>query len=172
MKLALAVLSGALAVAAVAAALHASAAPASPDGAAQLYSPPSPLVQYGHIRSLVRRGGRFVLRFDPAFWLTGTTATRAAIEDKVIQPGEIVPNDHYIRDESKKLLTYVVPANARVTILTHGPKSTRITSAELAAIVQGRNPRRRALFDRGNNLGYWIGVVGNRVTWLDQQYQP
>jgi hypothetical protein len=64
---------------------------AAPDRAQQesvrsLYSPPREFVLYGHIKSLVRTARGFDLRFDPAFWLTGQTANRAAVEDGVIQP--------------------------------------------------------------------------------------
>lgn len=162
----------AFAIAVLAADAHVAAAPATEARDVQLAGPPSVQTQYGHIRSLRRSGNRFVLRFDPALWLGGTTANRAAVEDKVIGPGEVVPNDYYVRDESTKLLTYVVPGSARVTILTRGPKSRRIAVAELAQVVQGRNPKQRSLYDPGNHLGYWIRVATDRVRSLDQQYQP
>src|SRR3954469_15931161 len=81
-------------------------------------TPPRVVVQYAHVKSLRRTGGRFVMRVDPALWLTGVTAYHAAVEDKAVQPGEAVPNDYYIREEGHRLLTYRVPANARVTVLT------------------------------------------------------
>ena len=151
-----------------------SAAPASSTTPAQasLAGPPREQTLYGHIRSLTRKGARFELRFDPAFWLGGVTATRAAVEDKVIPPGDIVPNDYYVRDESHRLLTYRVPATAHVTVLTRGPRSTAIAVSELAQIVRGKNPRRRPLYDRGNHLGYWIRFRLDTVRSLDQQYQP
>ena len=65
-------------------------------------------MHYGYLRSLVRTGTRYRMRFDPALWLSGQTANRAAIEDGVIPPGETVPNDYYIRNESRKQLTYTV----------------------------------------------------------------
>jgi hypothetical protein len=40
-----------------------------------------------------------------ADYLSGETANRAAIADKVIPPGDVVSNDHYIRDEAHKVLT-------------------------------------------------------------------
>lgn len=139
---------------------------------AQLAGPPHEQTLYGHIKSLTRKGARFELRFDPAFWLGGVTATRAAVEDKVIPPGDIVPNDYYIRDETHRLLTYRVPPTAHVTVLTQGPRSTAISVSELAQIVKGKNPKHRALYDRGNHLGYWIGFRIDTVRSLDQQYQP
>jgi len=131
---------------------------------------------YGHIRSLARTGHGFELRFDPALWLTGVTAERAAVEDGRLQPGEPVPNDYYIRDESHRLLTYVVARGARVTVVTRGARTTTpITVAELAQIIAGRNPQHRPLLIRGNHLGFWIRVAKrdpNAVVSLDEQYQP
>jgi hypothetical protein len=165
----------------VAAALAASAAavvvgpsaPAATRSAEQ--APPRQLVQFGYVKSLVQKGSRYELRFDPALWLSGKTANQAAIEDGVIPPGDTVPNDYYIRNESRRQLTYRVPRTARVTILTNvgrGPRPTRITVAELSQIVRGRNPRARALYDSGNFLGYWLRSVIDTVVSLQQQYQP
>lgn len=70
---------------------------------------------YGHVKKLTRKGNRFVLRFDPAWFTSGLTANTAAAEDGVIKPGEPVPNDNYIVDETHRLLSYVVPAQALVT---------------------------------------------------------
>ena len=141
-----------------------------------MYSPPRELVLYGHIRSLTRTGARYQLRFDPALWLSGTTANRAAVEDGAIRPGDVGPNDYYVRDETHRLLTYRVPDTAWVTVITFsgsaGLRSTRIAVSELAQIVKGRNPRRRRLFVPGNRLGFWIRVATDTVRAVDQQYHP
>ena len=126
--------------------------------------PPREIVFYGHIKSLTRVAGRFELRVDPAEFLGGTTANRAAIDDRVIQPGDVVPNDYYVRDEGHRLLTYVVPATARVTVITKGVRATAITVAELA--------RTRQRFAPNNGWGFWIRVATDTVRSLDQQYQP
>ena len=135
--------------------------------------PPRELVLFGYAKSLTKKGARFELRVDPVDYLTGETANRAAIEDGVIPPGDVVPNDHYIRNEGHKLLTYRVPASAQVTVLTNngrGPASTRIPVAELAQIVLGRNPKQRKLFEPKN--GFWIRVASDTVRAMDQQYSP
>ncbi len=67
---------------------------------------------FGHIRSLVRKGDHYELRFDPAFWLNGVTANTAAAEDGAVEPGEPVPNDYYILDESRRTLKYLVRPGA------------------------------------------------------------
>jgi hypothetical protein len=84
------------------------------------------------------------------------TANRAAVEDKVIAPGEAVPNDYYVRDEGHRLLTYLVPTRARVTVITNGSRGFRATPvpvAELALILEGENPKNRRLYSL--RLGFW-----------------
>jgi hypothetical protein len=140
-----------------------------------MFSPPREQVLYGHIKTLTRVGARYQLRFDPAWWLGGTTANRAAVEDRVIPPGDVVPNDYYIRDETHRLLTYRVPLTARATVITRTAcclRSTVIPISELAQIVRGRNPRHRLLYVPGNQLGFWARAVIDTVRSLDQQYQP
>jgi hypothetical protein len=137
---------------------------------------PREISLYGHIKSLTSKGAGFELRFDPAEWLGGETANRAAIEDGLIPPGDVVPNDYYIRDEGHRLLTYFVPANAPVTVVTNQPgqgiRPTAITVSELVQILEGKNPAHRRIFDRGNHLGFWIRVATDTVRSLEQQYQP
>jgi hypothetical protein len=163
----------ALTAAGVVALARLSPAPAS-SAAPVAKTPPRAVVQYAHVKSLRRTGGRFVLRVDPALWLGGVTAYHAAVEDKAIRPGEAVSNDYYIRDESHRLLTYRVPSNAHVSILTYGGEgpipTTAITVSEFAQIVQGKNPKHRRLFER--KAGFWLRVALDSVFSLDQQYQP
>jgi len=133
--------------------------------------PASRIMLYGHIASLTRTRGRFELRFDPALWLTGFAAARAAREDT----GSPVAGDYYIVDESHRLLTYVVSDTARVLLLDKGLRPTPVPVAELAQILAGRNPRHRPLFTPGRALGFWIRVgpkYPNPVVSLEQQYQP
>jgi hypothetical protein len=111
---------------------------------------------YGHISSLTRRGDHYVLRFDPAWLLTGVTASRAAFEDT--GSGD-VPNDSYARDETHKLLTFLVPVSTPVTVLTHVTCATRTTVAKLA---KSATPHRR----------FWIRVRIDTVRSLDEPYHP
>jgi hypothetical protein len=133
--------------------------------------PPGEIVQFGYVKSLTRKGSRFELRFDPALFLSGATANAAAAEDGVVPTGEPVPNDNYVVDESHRLLTYEVPATAHVTALTTGVAGSRITVAELAQLVDGKNPFPRPLFEP-ITTGFWIQVDIDTVRSLDQQYRP
>ena len=129
---------------------------------------------FGHISSLTRKGRRFEMRFDPAWFTSGATANAAAAEDGIVEPGEPVPNDNYRVEEGHRLLTYLVPPAARVTVLTRqgDPSnfgSTPITVAELEQLVNGEQPVE--LFEPLDS-GVWIRVNIDTVCALDQQYQP
>jgi hypothetical protein len=159
----------------VAAVVALAVAAAPPAGAGTRLPPAAPagqMVFYGHIKSLTRSDGRYLLRFDPAWLLEGTTAEKAAVADGVLPPGQPVPNDNYTRDESHKLLTFVVPRTARVTVLTRGIHSTPVTVAEFAQLLKGRNPKHRPLFGSPAGWGYWALVNIDRVRSLDAQYHP
>jgi hypothetical protein len=57
-------------------------------------APAGQMVLYGHIKKLTRTGGRYEMRFDPAWFTSGVTASRAALEDT---GSSNVPNDNYVR---------------------------------------------------------------------------
>lgn len=165
-------------VGAVTASVGLLAAPASSAGTAKprpgsrLLPPATPAGQmslYGHIASLRRTSGRFELRFDPAWFTSGGTARRAKRADT---GSSDVPNDNYVVEEGHRLLTFVVPTRARITVLTNdgtGLSSTPITVAELARIVNGG--RHRKLFEPLDS-GVWIRVRVDTVRELAQQYRP
>jgi len=136
---------------------------------------PREMVFYGHIKSLIRKGSRFELRFDPAWLLFGVTAEHAAVQDKVLQPGQPVPNDSYTVEAGHRLLTFVVFPDAHVSVLNKGLRPTAISVSELAQIIRGKNPRHRSLFDPSNGSAFWLRVGNkypNPAVSLSQQYHP
>ena len=148
-------------VAAIAVSLSIVLVSAGASAIGQLAGPPPTLVQYGHVRSLVENGNAYRLRFDPALWLTGDTANRAAAQDGVVEPGEPVPNDYYVVDEGKRQFTYTVPASARVTVVVLGPVATRISVSELAALTQGRaTPSAGSSTGRTSDSGFASPAIG------------
>jgi hypothetical protein len=132
-------------------------------------APPARQTLFGHIKSLETKGGGFVMRFDPEWFLSGSTANAAAAEDGAVEPGQPVPNDNYRVDEGHRLFTYKVPADAHVTVITKAPTGTPITVSALAAIVNGTSTLK--LFEPLES-GVWIVVHDDTVRSLDQQYQP
>jgi hypothetical protein len=129
---------------------------------------------YGHIASLKAEGDGYRMRFDPAWFTSGVTANEAAAEDGVVEPGEPVPNDNYRIEEGHRLLTYLVPADTKVTVLTREGDpanfgSTPVTVDELAQLVDGETPVE--LFEP-LDTGVWIRVNVDTVCSIDQQYVP
>jgi hypothetical protein len=135
---------------------------------------PSEQVLYGHIKSLKRTGDHYELQFDPAWFLSGETANKAAAEDGAVEAGQPVPNDKYVVEEGHRLFTYLVPDDAHVTVLTNRGNpaqlgATPTTVSELAKIVQGTS--RMKLFEPLDS-GVWITVHVDMVRTIDQQYRP
>ena len=131
---------------------------------------------FGHITSLAAKEDHFELRFDPAWFTSGLTANTAAAENGALPKGEPVPNDNYVVEEGHRLLAYVLPATAHVTVLAKGAAlggngfpSAEITVAELARIVNGG--AHRPLFEPLDS-GVWIRVHVDTVCSVEQQYRP
>ena len=161
-----------IALTAVAAACGSSSTQSAKPVSAATFPERPPNVLFGHIESMTHAGRDFELKFDPAWWLTGVAAQRAALEDT---GSSDVPNDHYTVDESHRLLTFAVPADAEVSVVTHddGIGSVTIAAAELAEIVKGRNPEHRPIFS--SKLPFWIELdesYPNGARQITQQYQP
>jgi hypothetical protein len=131
---------------------------------------------FGHIESLAGRGDHYVLRFDPAWFLSGETANTAAAEDGAVEPGQPVPNDNYVVEEGHRALTYLVPRTTHVTVLAKGGAldsggfaSKSISVDELARLVKGEKPVE--LFEPLES-GIWLRVHIDTACSLEQQYRP
>jgi hypothetical protein len=129
---------------------------------------------FGHIETLTAKGDQYELRFDPAWFLSGETANRAAAEDGAVQPGEPVPNDNYVVEEGHRLLTFLVQPTAHVTVLVRNASegdfgSKTITVDELAQLVEGRNPVE--LFEPLES-GIWLRIHIDTACSVEQQYRP
>ena len=135
---------------------------------------PREQVLYGHIASMQRDGDAYQLDFDPAWFLAGETANRAAAEDGIVAPGEPVPNDHFVVDEGHRLLHYRVAGDASVTVLTRKGDpgtigGTPISIAELVRVLHGTSTLE--LFEPLDS-GVWITVDIDTVRAIQQQYRP
>jgi hypothetical protein len=173
MKVAVIVLAGVSAVALVSAAIFAGLY-FSDDSDSSTAAAPCGDRMYGHISTLKPDGDGYRLRFDPAWFTSGVTANEAAAEDGAVEPGQPVPNDNYVVDESHRLYTYLVPSDAHVTVLTRNGDpanfgATKVTVAELADLVAGQ--KHVELFEPLDS-GVWIAVNVDTVCSVDQQYRP
>lgn len=146
---------------------------ASPSSSKAAVSPqrcdPGDFVLFGHVKSMVPRGAAFELHFDPAWYTSGLTASRAKLADTGY--GDVA-NDNYVVEEGHRLLTYILPANAHITVLTQedGPfPATPITASQLAELVAGKEPV--TLWEQ-LDTGFWMHVHVDTVCSLEQQYHP
>jgi hypothetical protein len=153
--------------------VFASSGPSSAAASSAAARPCSDVALYGHIESLGRKGDHFELRFDPAWFLSGVTASRAKLEDA---GSSDVPNDNYVVEEGHRLLTYLVPATADITVLSRtgrlpgaGFPSAAITASQLAQLVDGKEPVKLA---ESLESGFWMHVNIDTVCSLQQQYRP
>ncbi len=131
---------------------------------------------FGHIASLTPSGNNFEVRFDPAWFLSGVTANTAAAEDGAVESGEPVPNDYYVLEEGHRLLTYLVPSDTHITVLTRGGEldgagfpSTAITVSQLVQLLDGKEPVKLA---EPLESGLWLRANVDTVCSLEQQYRP
>src|SRR3954447_3507492 len=104
---------------------------------------------YGKVTSLVRSGARYELSLDPSWFLSGVTANSASAADSGTHCAPTacppVANDNYTVDEGHRILTFIVPAEVRGTVLVRRPTrgslspASTITVGQLAQIVAGRS---------------------------------
>ena len=149
------------------------ASPAAASPRVAVAQPCGEQVLFGHIKSVTPKGGRFELQFDPAWFTSGLTANRASLEDTGY--GDVA-NDNYVVEEGHRLLTYILPANAHISVLTKegrldsgGFPSTAVTPSQLAELLAGHQPVE--LFE-GLSTGFWMHVHVDTVCSLRQQYRP
>ena len=129
---------------------------------------------YGQIRSLERKGDHYELRLDPAWFLSGIAANvaQAEAQGNHCAPSSCPPvaNDNYVLDEGHRLLTYILRAGTRGTVLTKAdPNGATITAAQLAGLVAGTS--RLKLFEP-LSTGVWILVHVDTIRTFAQQYHP
>jgi hypothetical protein len=138
-----------------------------------LFSPPGRVDVFGYVTSVTPRGRDYRLRFDPAFFLTGLTATAAAVADGAIGPGQALPNDYYVRNPEHSLLTFRLPADTHVTVLAN-LMQTKISVAYLRKVLRAKRTTSCGRFELVPpcRLGFWLRYSGDTVLALDQQYQP
>jgi hypothetical protein len=133
----------------------------------------------GRIVSLQRSGGDYLLRFDPTWFLSGIAANVAQAKDQgascAPRACEPVANDNYRVDEGHRLLTFLLPATTRGSVLVKdapsgGPFPAKtITAPQLADLVSGKSTLK--LFEP-LTTGVWILVHVDTVRTFAQQYVP
>ena len=122
---------------------------------------------FGHIVSINSTD----VTFDPAEFLTGEAANKAARKDGAIGPNETVPNDYYIVDKNHRAGTIRISMDVEVFIDTlrdgiPGPAPAEINF--LSCAFSSGDP-----IDANHvSNGYWLTVKGGLVTKIEEQYVP
>jgi hypothetical protein len=127
---------------------------------------------FGFISSIDSYPTTTTMVFDPADFLTGARAQRAAEQAGVVKKGEPVPADYYIRNVNHRLHKVLISSAVHITLSTwdrHNiPNPKRVDLPTLERIV--RAPR---LWEQSVvRNGYWMNVVNGRVVKLEEQYVP
>ena len=83
-----------------------------------------------------------------------------------------VPNDYYVVNEGHRLLTYLVPAGARVTVLAKGVDGRRASPSRSWRSSWPAGTRSTTALFEPISTGFWMLVHIDKVESLDQQYFP
>jgi len=128
---------------------------------------------FGYIRSVSAAGPATTLAFDEGEFLKGMEAQQAAEEDGVVEPGEAVPNDYYIRNPDKATKTYPIANDARITA-TRCSLCRNGKPGELGPFLASFMERRQTYAQpyRGRYGLYWLTIEDGRVVAIDEQYVP
>ena len=111
------------------------------------------------------------LRFDLTEWYSGEAATRAAIEDGAIEPGEQLPNDYYIRNNNPMLRTMAVVAGAKVLVIDWS-NCCDTFAGDLGQLADGIASGRHNEGNYRASSPYWLRVQGGEIVKIQEQYLP
>lgn len=127
---------------------------------------------FGYLKSIDLTTGD--VTFDIAQWLSGDAANKAAVEDGVIEEGDGVPNDYYVRNNSKRLRSIVMREDTVITVARCAAECGQFTGsiAGLAASLKDTKPYNLDAPYRGQRAYYWLTVKDNVVQRIDEQFVP
>jgi hypothetical protein len=116
---------------------------------------------------------RYLLVLKPQSYLVGVTANVAFAQQQgtacapLSCPG--VDDDRLVVPAGTQPLTFVLPAQATGTVLTGSNTPTKISGAQLAALVGGAKTPKLV---EPLVSGVWLAVDVDKVTSFAQQFQP
>lgn len=117
-------------------------------------------------------GDGFLL--DAAELLSGEEAREAAVTDGVIEPGEDVPNDVYIRDVDDTTLVVMPASDASYELLlfdsSGSPVATSVTYNEVADALNDAHPDVYGVFE--GTIPATVVISGGEIVELTQVYLP
>ena len=130
---------------------------------------------FGYVQAVDTGATPATIEVDLAEFLTGDDAYTAAVEDGAIAEGEAVPNDYYIRNPAKDLVTLDVAEDVRVTHIQCPASCTDGIPGQFEAWAESfDDPGEKTLMDeyRGSQSQYWTTVRDGEAVAIDEQYLP
>lgn len=130
---------------------------------------------FGYVQAADASSTPATIQVDVAEFLSGEAAQAAAVEDGVIAEGEPVPNDYYVRNPEKDVVTLDVAEDVRVTHVQCPDSCTEGLPGRFDAYAASfDDPGEKTLQDeyRGSQSQYWITVRDGEVVAIDEQYVP
>lgn len=130
---------------------------------------------FAYIRNIDMTSTPASLTIDDAELLSGEAANRAAAEDGVIEEGESVENDYYVRNVQEAPLDLPIAPEVSVThIQCNGGCREDLpgTLEDLAASFSDPEPKTLADEYRGAESQYWVTMHNGEVAAIDELYLP
>jgi hypothetical protein len=116
------------------------------------------------VRSLApAAGGPASMEIDLAQWFDGDAADAAAAEDGVIQPGQQIENDYYVRNVSDRMRVMPVAGDAATQVVDWENCCDLVPSTVDALAARGF---------AGGRDAFWLTVDGGVVVGLSEQFRP
>ncbi len=124
----------------------------------------------GFIDQVWESGGTRYLSIDYAEMLSGEEARQAAIEAGVMDPGDDLPDDYFIRNVNTLKREFNVSASVVITTSTLGGVMERpATWAEFKSFWTASRPVDASHL---HAMPWWIERSGDTVVKIDEQYLP
>ena len=125
---------------------------------------------FGFIERIYGESATFWIQFDLAQLLVGEEANAAAVEDGVIEPGEDVPNDHYVRNENERVRSYPLRDPLEIRVVERECCDLRPlgSAEELYEWYRASDPHGFG----GAGASWWLTVEDGVVVGIEEQYRP
>jgi hypothetical protein len=103
--------------------------------------------------------------------LVGDEANQAAVEDGVIEPGESVPNDYYIRNREKDAIS-VDLAEDVVLVVVDWANCCDAIAGDLQRFADAFTTEDPTGAHARSRSPYWVTVDGGQVVEIEELYLP
>src|SRR5512145_2081560 len=137
-------------------------------------SPLSDGRHFGYIQTIDTSSPPATLTIDTAAFLSGEEANRAAAEDGVIEEGESVENDYYVRNPDETTVELPITSDVSVTHIHCNGGCREDLPGKLEDLATSFADPEPNLTDeyRGSDSQYWVTVQDGEVVAIDEMYLP